>query len=65
MKTITLDNDYTRNGLVVWPQGVAVEATDELRQLLADGVAGTETDTPDTDPVQAPAQDAAADQPQA
>lgn len=37
---ITLDFDYTRNGVVEWAKGVAHDATDELRQLLADGVAG-------------------------
>lgn len=43
MNTITLDFDYTRNGVVEWAKGVAHDATDELRQLLAAGVAGTES----------------------
>lgn len=42
MKTIVLDFDYTLNGMIKWAAGVAHEATDELRQLLADGVAGVE-----------------------
>jgi hypothetical protein len=42
MKNITLDFDYTRNGVVEWAKGVAHDATDELRQLLASGVAGLE-----------------------
>jgi len=42
MKLITLAFDYTLNGMVKWAAGVAHEATGELRQLLADGVAGME-----------------------
>jgi hypothetical protein len=42
MKFITLHFDYTLNGVVKWAKGVAHEASDELRQLLADGVAGIE-----------------------
>jgi hypothetical protein len=44
MKTITLAYDYTRNGEIVWPKDVAHEATPELEQLLADGVACTASD---------------------
>jgi len=42
MPHITLSFDYTLNGMIKWAAGVAHEATDELRQLLADGVAGIE-----------------------
>jgi hypothetical protein len=42
MKKITLAFDYTLNGVIVWAANVAHEATDELRQLLADGVEGIE-----------------------
>lgn len=43
MSKIKLHFDYTVNGLVRWAAGVEHEATDELRQLLTDGVAGVET----------------------
>ncbi len=39
---ITLSFDYTLNGMTKWAKDVAHEATDELRKLLADGVAGIE-----------------------
>jgi hypothetical protein len=54
MKTITLDYDYTLNGAVRWPNDVAHEANEELRKLLADGVAGAESEADDG--VQASAQ---------
>lgn len=41
-KFITLAYDYTLNGAVKWAANVAHEATDELRQLLEDGVEGVE-----------------------
>lgn len=42
MKFITLAYDYTLNGVVKWAANVAHEATDELSQLLKDGVEGIE-----------------------
>jgi len=47
MKHITLDFDYTLNGMIRWAKGVAHEANDELRGLLADGVAGAENEIAD------------------
>lgn len=41
-KFITLAYDYTLNGMVKWAANVAHEATDELHQLVADGVEGVE-----------------------
>jgi hypothetical protein len=42
MRFITLQFPYTLNGTVRWAENVAHEANDELRGLLADGVAGIE-----------------------
>lgn len=42
MSYITLAFDYTVNGIVKWAANIAHEASDELRQLLGDGVDGIE-----------------------
>jgi hypothetical protein len=42
MRFVCLQHPYTLNGVVRWVENVPHEATDELRQLLADGVAGVE-----------------------
>lgn len=47
MKTVRFDTPWYRNGEVVYPAGVALPADGIAEQLIADGVAGSVTETAD------------------